>query len=190
MNDVLGSPVKVGVLRTLSREGVSGLTGRDIARQSRASPSQTIWALTQLEATGLVYREVAGRSHVWRLADHALKPLITNMFTGERNAISELKTDLEVALHALPVRGAWLFGSVVRGEERPGSDVDLLVHVRTPDDKERVEAALDSLATNFVVKFGNPLAAVVVADSGARGAASPNSLRHLLAGAIPLVDPE
>lgn len=40
---------------------------------------------------------------------------------------SEMLHKLQACLATLPVEKAWLFGSYSRGEERPDSDIDLLV---------------------------------------------------------------
>ena len=40
---------------------------------------------------------------------------------------SEMIQKLQDCLSTLPVEKAWLFGSYSRGEERPDSDIDLLV---------------------------------------------------------------
>jgi predicted nucleotidyltransferase len=47
--------------------------------------------------------------------------------TGERERVVELLRGRAAELRAQGIRGLALFGSVARGEARPGSDVDLLV---------------------------------------------------------------
>ena len=43
------------------------------------------------------------------------------------NEIRLLIPKIQAFLASQPVRRAWLFGSCSRGEERPGSDIDILV---------------------------------------------------------------
>jgi predicted nucleotidyltransferase len=182
LEDLLASPVRVRLLRILTKAPRQGFTGRDLARLCERSPSQTINALQGLETSGVVFREIAGRSHVWRLStDHVLSGLLTKLFEREAGALDALKSDLERAIQPLPVERAWLFGSIARGEERPTSDVDLLVQVTTRADKESVEDALSGLSARFARKYGNPLSALVMDSTRLRQLPSTGLMVRVLA---------
>jgi len=178
LDDLLGSPIRVRVLRLLTRSPTRGFTGRELARLSKSSPSQTNAALESLRDSGVAYREIAGRSHVWRLApEHVLRDVLVSMFQGEANSFQLLKRDIEEMLRPLPVKRAFLFGSVVRGDERPTSDVDLLVLVESKTAKETVEAALSRAGAQFSLRFGNPLSPLVLDSSLSRRPASPQLIK-------------
>ena len=162
LDEILGNPTRVRILRALTHSPTRGFTGRELARQVSSSPSRVISALEELRASGLVFREIAGKSHVWHLStDHILGPLLTALFEEERKSILTLKADLELAIRSLPVKRAWLFGSIARGDEQPTSDVDLLVELQTRVDRERVVDSLSASSTKFALRFGNPLSTIV-----------------------------
>jgi predicted nucleotidyltransferase len=189
LDDVLGNPVRVRLLRILTRNPAQGCTGRDLARRCAISPSQTIAALEQLESSGVVFREVAGRSHVWRLSrEHVLVPMLTSLFQGERESLETLRVELKGAIRNLPVEHAWIFGSVARGDERPTSDVDFLVQVRTRGEKERVEASLSAISAQFALRYGNPLSTLVVDPAGSRRPSNPGLLERVLKEGVEVLD--
>jgi uncharacterized protein len=163
LDDVLGNSTRVRVLRVLTRSPDQGFTGRELARKCGTSPSQTIDALRSLEETGVVRREVAGPSHVWRLSSgHVLSDRLTELFVQERALLDTLKLEVKAAVSKLDVERAWLFGSVARRDERPTSDVDLLVQLNSLAEKGSVEEALGQLSTKFALLFGNPLSSVIL----------------------------
>jgi len=181
LDGILGNPVRLRVLRALARSPSQGFTGRELARDCKASPSQTILALQTLEDAGVVTREVAGPSHVWRISnDHVLSDQLITLFEHEQRALSVLKTELRAAVARIPVQRAILFGSVTRDEERPASDVDLFVQVRTPHDKIRAEEVLSSASPKFAVKFGNPLSSLVLTSTQVRESSNPSLMRSIM----------
>jgi len=177
-DELLGNPIRIRVLRVLTRYPTLGFTGRELARSSKSSPSQTIAALECLLDSGVIYREVAGRSHVWRLApEHVLHDLLVSMFQGEEDPLQLLKRDIEDMLQPLPVKRAFLFGSVARGDERPTSDVDLLVLVGSKAAKEAVEDGLSRVSHRIFQRFGNPLSPLVLDTSQSRYPPNPELVK-------------
>ncbi|MGC2288769.1 MAG: nucleotidyltransferase domain-containing protein [Thermoplasmata archaeon] len=179
-DDILGNRIRLRLLRILARTGGQGLTGRELARMCGASSSQTIASLQRLEDSGLILRDIAGRAHIWRFADgHALGPVLTSLFRAEAESLTTLKKDIESVIRNLPVHRAVLFGSVARGDERPTSDVDLLVVVRSRADKGRVEEALGAASIDFATKFGNPLSSLVIEERQLRSPPNPSLLTNI-----------
>jgi predicted nucleotidyltransferase len=174
LDDLFGNTLRVRVLRALTRSPGQRFTGRELARCCDGSPSQTIAALQALEESGVVLREVAGPSHVWRLStSHVLASRLIQLFDGEAELTEILKREVKAATSGPEIQRAWLFGSVARREEIPRSDVDLLVQVRSAADKTRVEEKLGLLSPQFAIKFGNPLSSVVLTRSQVLGPRKP-----------------
>jgi predicted nucleotidyltransferase len=187
LDTLLGSPTRVRILRTLTRFPDRGFTGRELARACGTSPSQTNAALKSLQDSGVIFREVAGRSHVWRLAkEHVLRDVLVRTFQGEADSSRALKLELEGMLRPLPVRRALLFGSVARGDSRPASDVDLFVQVGTRAEKEAVENALGAASARFALRFGNALSVLVLDQSQVRRPANPGLIDRVLREGIEL----
>jgi Polymerase beta, Nucleotidyltransferase len=180
LDELLGSPIRVRVLRVLTRSPDRGFTGRELARICDSSPSQTNAALDVLQDSGVAYCEVAGHSHVWRLVPgHILRELLRQVFQGEADSFKILKADIENLLRPLPVKRAFLFGSTVRGDERVSSDVDLLVQVESKSDKEIVEDALSRASGQFALRFGNSLSPLVQDRAETRRPANPQLMARI-----------
>jgi Nucleotidyltransferase domain len=152
-----------------------------------ASPSQVTSSLQALESSGIVAREIAGRAHLWRMAEgHVLVPVLTTLFRAEAGSLTALKNDLRTIIRNLPIQRATLFGSVARGDERTTSDIDLLVLVRSRADKEKVEEALSGASLDFAIKFGNPLSALVMEERQLRSPTNPALLTNIRQDGIDL----
>ena len=70
-----------------------------------------------------------------------------------RDQITALRIEINAVASANGARDVRVFGSVARGEERPDSDVDLLVRLdsgRTLMDLARLEAELERLLSRSV----------------------------------------
>lgn len=180
LDDILGNRIRVSLLRVLARAGSRGFTGRDLARMCGSSPSQATASLQVLEESGLIVRDIAGRSHVWRLAErHALAPVLKTLFRIEATSMSALQSDIESVIRKLPVQRAILFGSVARGDEHPTSDVDILLTVRSTADKEQVEETLSAASLHFAIRFGNPLSTLVMEERHFDSPPNPSLLANI-----------
>lgn len=181
LDDLLGNPLRLRVLRLLARSPSQGFTGRELARLCGASPSQTILALQSLEESGIVGREVAGPAHVWRISrHHILSGHLIRLFEEEERSLERLKSELQRAMARLPVKRSLIFGSVARREERPASDIDLFVEVRSLPDKDRVEVALTAATVTTSIRFGNPLSALVLTNDQVRRNSNPSLIQNIL----------
>lgn len=188
LDDLLGSAIRVKALRVLTRFPEKGFTGRELARICESSPSQINAALESLRDSGVAFREIAGRSHVWRLArEHVLREVLIHMFKAEADSFRILKAEIESLLRPLPVKRAFLFGSVARGEERSTGDIDLYVQVESKAQKESVEAALSEATARFALRFGNPLSSIVLDRSQVQHPANSALIEQVTEEGIELV---
>jgi len=127
----LGSPVldvapavRGALLQVLARLE-QPLTRRQLAAVAGVAPGHASAVIEELIQSGLVSEMVAGRSSMVMLNRHHLAagPLLA--LAGLRG---ELIRRLRERLSAWPdLRGAWLFGSVARGDGDGDSDIDLLI---------------------------------------------------------------
>ncbi len=150
---LLGSPARAAVLAALLQAPPAELlSSRAVARLARVSPRGALLILSQLDDAGLVSRARVGRTDAWTLnASHAALPALRALLAPSPAA---LEKEIRSALTGLPVRRAVLFGSVTRGEEAPGSDVDVLFVVPREEDKERVLAAVAALNHSLLQRYG------------------------------------
>jgi predicted nucleotidyltransferase len=177
LSNLLGSAIRVDLLRVLSKAQGEALSGREVARRVSASPSQVNQHLRSLEAQGLVRSQTLGRVHAWSLStDHALADALRQLFEVEPVFFDELRERLEATLRPLPIERAILFGSVARGEERPDSDIDLFIETRGRTEKEAVADALGRASQGFAMRFGNPLSNLILTHAEVERGSNPELL--------------
>ena len=169
LDGILRGAGHVGALRIMLRFPAKEFTGREIARLARISPPRMNRVLESLRAEGIVHRREAGRSHLWRLnRRHYAVGSLDALYRFEGGVLDSLRSRIRSALQGVPVRRAVVFGSTARGEERPDSDVDLLIEIARERDRRRVEDRIPRLEEELIRAFGNPLAALIYTTADLR----------------------
>lgn len=159
LDEVLGSRAKVRAIRVLWCADGAPLSGREVARRCRLSHTGVLRALAELEAQNVVWpatdatgtRYKLNREHV--LVEEAVVPMmLLEASLGDRVT----RFILDAVPRAVSIT---LFGSVARGEDRPESDMDVLVVV--PDDMDPDDTAdlIDGMAC--FARFGKVLNPVI-----------------------------
>lgn len=165
IDDILGSRIKVRVLRMLHRTR-GQFTGREVSRLVGYSPTHTISTLRHLESEGLVVSQRAGKTDLFSLNERssAVRGVLDPALRWEQNLFTELAGIFEERLgnRLLAVK---LFGSVASGEERQDSDVDLLLVVRDGADIESAEEGAAEAAVEAGARFGAAVVPFVVTAS-------------------------
>ncbi len=178
----LGSPVldiapavRGALLQALARLE-QPITRRQLAAAAGVAPGNASAVIEELIQSGLVSETVAGRSSMVVLNRSHLAAGPVLALAGLRG---ELIRRLRERLSAWPdLHGAWLFGSVARGDADSDSDVDLLIVV---DDLESsdLHERLSGLQAEVRSWTGNDLQLVEH---------SPSSWRKLVRARNPLVE--
>lgn len=152
------------------------VTRRQLAAAAGVNAGHGSRVLADLISIGLVTEMKAGRASMVSLnRDHLAAPGIASL-TGLREAlISRLREHLA---QWSDLRGAWLFGSVARGQSRPNSDVDVLI-VATDLDSADLHEKVGQLHADVKRWTGNDLQLVEH---------SPSSWQVLKASKNPLVE--
>ena len=156
---ILGNTAKVRILRFFCRKGGTW-SGNRIAAEVGINPMTAHRALRELRQSTLFQVQKIGNSLAYSLRDqHVLVREVLRPFfdqeAGLRDRISELLTEALKGEEKAKVITVAIYGSVARGEERPTSDVDLLVLVESEQAKRRVENALDRFCERAMKEFGN-----------------------------------
>jgi predicted nucleotidyltransferase len=165
LNDILGNKVQLKLLRVLVRTKGS-FTGRELARLVGHSQNQTSLALQELERNGLVVWQSAGRSHLYSVDPENI--LITDLLeAGFRLEDDLLERLADVFFHEAgrDLVSIVLFGSVAKAEERPNSDIDLVVVVKDKADLKIVEANVAEASAKVARRFGNQAMPIIVKKS-------------------------
>jgi predicted nucleotidyltransferase len=142
---LFGSPGNVRVLRFLADGLASSAT--QIASASGLTPQGARLVLEGLSAQGIVAAKGSARTQLFELASvHPFRQPILELFLAERAVWEDLVARLRERLreHA-NIQAAWLYGSVARSEDTPGSDIDIALLISTPDVGDKIREDLMSV---------------------------------------------
>jgi predicted nucleotidyltransferase len=160
-SDLFSSRGRVDVLRVLWGVSVP-LTAADVARRTRLTHPAASAVLRSLADFRLVSASPAGRgSTFWLNKDNVyVESMLDPVFLAEREVPEMMIDALRLAFEDL-ADSAVLFGSYARGDQTPGSDVDVAVVTQSPSAKQTLLDELPSMAAAFSRSFGAPLAVIV-----------------------------
>ncbi len=139
LTQVLGTEANVRLLRELTLHGGQLSAPSLVARTGMAKGSVRT-GLDALLAFGMVVMRGSGNARLYSLrTDHPLCGPIEALFEAERTRFDAVREVIRAAAQELePVLvAAYVYGSVARGQDRPDSDLDVLV---VAQDEARVSA--------------------------------------------------
>jgi len=162
LDDILGSRLKVRILRLFCRT-VTSYTGREVASLTAYSHTQALTVLEELVRNGLLRRIRVGAAYSYSLnEEHILvKKLLLPAFDLEYELLAEVATAFKEGMGDDLV-SLKVFGSVARGEERPDSDLDLILEIRDEADPVEAEEKAIEIASEAMIAFGNFISPVVI----------------------------
>lgn len=159
---LLGSRVKVKILRTLCRHRGKEFTIRELADFLNVSHTGVRKALSDLYKMNVVRIRVIGKSHAVTVNSESYAAgLVDKMFKMEGETLSELVKLIAEKLGDPTITSALIFGSVARGEEESLSDIDLFI---LTEDKEKVEGAVSELQREVSNRFGNAISPYILSE--------------------------
>lgn len=169
--DILNSATRVKIIKFLLTHEAS-MSEREIASILKISHMSINRAMRELAEVNFVNFVSVGRAHLWKV-NH--KSYAFKVFSEFVKGISGIKIPLDdlkgMILSVLPkslIRRIVLFGSIARGEEKTGSDIDIFILVEDAQDKEKLEPALDKLSTYCLEAYGNRLSPYVLTGQEAK----------------------
>ncbi|MBI3588222.1 nucleotidyltransferase domain-containing protein [Candidatus Micrarchaeota archaeon] len=192
LSEVAGSRSKARVLETLLNVPGVRYTGRQLALKARVSQSQTNKALEKLNQYGMVRAIRAGSAVVWSAnLQHVVIKWLLPLSSAERQipALIGRELDEEIGLRG-KVDRIVLFGSVARAQERPTSDVDILVIVSHHRHKAAVHEKVLDVSSRLLEVLGNPLMPVVYTREEAREKKGSELMRNISKDGIVIYDGE
>ena len=136
-------------------------TSRELSAHAGVSVRGVIDILSLLERHGFVKSRRVGKSIVWRIdRNHCLVgSIIAPTIEAEKNLMHVLKRKISVVLKKYPVQKAIVYGSVARGDERPDSDLDLVLLIKKKG--KWIEQLEAELRNKILRLFGNTLSILV-----------------------------
>lgn len=169
LSDILGSRIKVDILRLLSRTR-SDHTGREIAGIIGCSHNAARSALEDLERSGLVIHRQAGRANLYSLDEDnvVVTDILSSAFLVEDGLLGEVASIISRWIGS-SLSSIILFGSIARGDEDQGSDIDVVVVLKDGADPDSKEESLADASLEVVRRFGNKLSPILETESGFEG---------------------
>jgi uncharacterized protein len=165
LSDILGSRIKIDILRLLSRTR-SDHTGREIAGIIGYSHNAARSALEDLERSGLVIHRQAGRANLYSLDEDnvVVTDILSSAFLVEDGLLGGVASIISKWIGS-DLSSIILFGSIARGEEDQGSDIDVVVVLKDGADPDSKEDAVADASLEVVRRFGNKLSPMLVTES-------------------------
>ena len=145
LDDIFQTPSSIKVLRVLAK-GELDFTGRQIADMAGLNPQTCQNTLDRLNDLRLLAVRRVGRAYLYRLKSNnaIVNQMLAPLFNTEKNLLANELTKVANRLEGTAI-AVILFGSVARGEEEPGSDIDLAIIVQDPENKETAQELGDEI---------------------------------------------
>jgi len=165
LDKILNNEIKIKILRFLCKTEAEW-SGRQIAQEIKVSPAACHKALRELNNERALLLRSIGRSYLYRLNKENLiiSDLLKPLFERERKIPDDVYRAIVRNISSLVIKdiaSIAVFGSIKRGKERPTSDIDLLVLVRNPEDKRKVEEDFGKVSEKIIGKFGNTISSYI-----------------------------
>jgi predicted nucleotidyltransferase len=183
LEDILGSPSKIRILRFLVKSKRREFTGREISKAAGVSPPRTIEILNAFEDFGLVQSRSAGRSVLWNLNPHSriVRDILAPMFKKEEGFLEEAKAKIWKSIKDLS-KEAILFGSAARVEEGAAGDLDVFIKVKNERARKEVLARIDEIQMEMIRQFNIVVSPLVYTEKEAREKEGSELMREIRQG--------
>jgi predicted nucleotidyltransferase/biotin operon repressor len=157
---ILDNRIKVDILRFLVRTGAEW-NGREVAKELGISPAACHKSLKSLYHEGIIQLRATGNTHLYRLnRKHRLVVgILAPLFSREIGILDGLTRTITGHLkrNNRYFISLALFGSILRGQEKPASDIDLLVIIKSDSERSKAEGVIGELGNHIVRTTGNTL---------------------------------
>ncbi|MCB4792112.1 MAG: nucleotidyltransferase domain-containing protein [Elusimicrobia bacterium] len=169
LDSLLGQKVKVKILRHLAFNS-GQQSGREIAAAADINHWQCHKVLREFCAHGIVKVKKTGSMHLFVLnkEHYFVKNTLIPLFKSEKESIVELTKDIGVVLlQSLgnlknEILSIILFGSLASENEKPKSDIDVLVIIKNIAAKDKIIDIASGENTYFMEHFGNTLSPYIL----------------------------
>ena len=158
LEKVLGSKVKIGVVRSLLKFPDKSFTARELAGFTKVSHTPVLKSLKDLLEMGLIDIEKHGTSNLIKLNKNSyLYGPLRELFNYEANTRKKLVSKIkEIIVDAEMVI---LFGSVQKGNEKMNSDIDILIVTKN---RQKIYKEIEEKQNSVMREFGNVLSPIIL----------------------------
>ena len=160
LDEILNTEVKIRILRFLCRTNAQW-NGSQIAKEIKITPAATHTALRALQKEGVLTLQNMGKTHVYSLKEDSflVSDLLKPLFAKEDNILDTIIVLIKRKISSSKIKedilSVALFGSVSASQERPTSDIDLVVVIENARIKPVVERLFGEVDEKVSKQFGN-----------------------------------
>jgi len=153
LESIFGSPAKIRILRVLSASP-QPLSGRQVGELSRLSHRGAIQALESLVELGAVRQRRVGAAYQYSLSrgNMTVETIIAPTLKAEASMLEDLKRNIVAQFKGKAV-SLTLYGSLVRGRGKKGSDIDVLAIARNEQRKKELDDKADASIAFFRERY-------------------------------------
>ena len=161
LETLLGSKVKVKILRVLFRFQTKTFTSRELAAQIKVSHTAVLKSLGDLQGMNIIKIESHGTSNLISLnRESYLYNELERFFSFEHETLNDLIEEIGKILPK--AKSVALFGSVAMKKEKLNSDIDVLI---ITSDKLKTYEIIAKKQEEFSKIFGNVISAHIMAEN-------------------------
>ena len=161
LEELLGSKVKIKILRALAKFETKSFTSRELAKSIKVSHTAVIKSLDDLKGINVVGVVHPGTSNIIKLNKESyLTDIIMDLFNYERMTLISLKKDIAKGIKT--AKKIALFGSIAEKKEKLNSDIDILIIAKN---KEEIMKLIAEKQNKFSKKFGNIISAYILTEN-------------------------
>jgi len=179
MEIILGSKVKIKILRIMFKFPDKTFTGRELASLTKEVSGMAVSkSIKDLTSMNLVNLEHHGKSNLLKLNKYSylFEPL-KSLFFAEEAAIIKLKEKIKKHLNIPCIKTAAIFGSVARIEEKMNSDIDLFI---ITDNRRLTNETLEKLQKEINMEFGNALMPYIMTKEEFKSKKNKSIIRNII----------
>ena len=167
LDEILDQGAKVKILRFLFNNGVQ-FTGRAIAKGAGLSASGSYEALQKMKAEGIVDAERQGNAILYSLYrdNYTVKNILKPLYEKEKGVYKEIVSVIKkvTLTQRKYITSIAIFGSVASKQDALTSDIDLLIVVKNPSGKTKVDKWTDNLSIIVGKKFSAAIAPYILTE--------------------------
>jgi len=150
LEHVLGSRLKVRILRLMLMNPKRQYTLSEIANALKLSPGSVHFALRDLEQYRILYVNRVGRSKAYAMNDaHVVYPQLESVFKRESDAYRDVAAEFAARTQKQRIKNILLFGSVARGDTLTPGDIDILIVYKPGFDKKNMDGLVESMLDKY-----------------------------------------
>ena len=159
LDKILNNEIKVKILRFLCKTEAEW-SGRQIAQEIKVSSAACHKSLRELNNERALLLRSIGKSYLYSLnkENFIISDLLKPLYEKESKIPEDIYEAIAKNISSFVIKdivSIAVFGSVKRKEERPTSDIDLLIVVKNPENRKAAEKDFEKVNEKIMDKFGN-----------------------------------